>query len=143
LQTYLGQPIVVDMAALKQAEIPYDSPITANLKKLSVRTLLRAILADVGLTYTIRDDAIEITTPQRARETVVTRVYYVGDLLGDVPELRPFWAVELINLIQSTVDPQSWQRNGGAGTIFYHPITNSIIVKQGVEGQAVISDTIR
>jgi general secretion pathway protein D len=143
LQTYLGQPIVIDMAALNAAEISYDSPITLNVKKVSVRTVLRIILADVGLTYTIRDDAIEVTTPQKARDIAVVRVYYVGDLLGDIPELRFLRAAELIKLIETTVEPQSWRKNGGSGTIIYNPITNSVVVQQGVENQSVISDSLR
>jgi hypothetical protein len=143
LQDYLGQPIVVDLSALKAAEISDDSPITVKVRGLSVRTLLQKVLADVGLTYTIHDDAIEVTTPQKARDMAVVRVYYVGDLLGDIPEFRPFFAAQLIDLIQTTVDPQSWRRNGGPGTILYHPATNSIVVKQGVENQSVISDSFR
>jgi hypothetical protein len=143
LQTYLGQPIVVDMAALNAAEISYDSPITINAKKISVRTVLRRALGDVGLTYTIHDEAIEVTTPQKARDVTVVRVYYAGDLLGDIPELRLLRAAELVDLIETVVEPQSWRRNGGSGTIFYHPATNSIVVKQGVENQSVISDSFR
>jgi hypothetical protein len=143
LQTRLGQPIVVDMGALNAAQIPYDSPITINVRKVSVRTVLRRILADLGLTYTIHDEVIEVTTPQRAQSTTVVRAYYVGDLLGDIPELRAFRALELMDLIQTVVEPQSWRRNGGSGSIFYHPITNSIVVKQGVEVQSVISETVR
>ena len=143
LQAYLGQPITIDMAALKAAEIPYDSAITVNVKNVSARTLLRRVLADVGLTYTIRDDAIEVTTPQKARDATVVRVYYVGDLLGEIPALWPLRAAELMDLIQTTVQPESWRRNGGSGSIFFHPITKAIVVKQGVENQAVISDTIR
>jgi hypothetical protein len=143
LQTYLGQPITIDMAALKAAEIPYDSAVTINVKNVSVRTLLRRILADVGLTYAIRDEAIEVTTPQKARGATVVRVYYVGDLLGEIPALWGLRAVELMDLIQTTVQPESWRRNGGSGSIYFHPITRAIVVKQGVENQAVISDTIR
>jgi hypothetical protein len=141
LHDRLGQPIVVDDAALKAAEISYDAPITFSVKRISVRTLLRKILADVGLAYAIRDEAIEITTPQRAREANVARVYYIGDLLPFYGRL--FAAAQLIELIQSTVEPQSWRANGGSGSIIYNPITKSIVVKQGVEVQSIISESFR
>jgi hypothetical protein len=139
LQDKLGEPITVDSAALKAAEISYDSPVTMNVKRISVRTFLKKILADIGLTYTIRDGSIEVTTPERARTANVARVFYMGDLLP----LRAdpyFYAAQLMDLIQSTVEPQSWRRNGGTGTIMYNRATNSIVVKQGVEVQSIISE---
>jgi TolA-binding protein len=84
LQTQTGQPILLDKEALKDVEASYDSPVTLNIKGVSLRTVLRRILADLGLTYVVREEAIQVTSAQRARDMMVTRRYYVGDLLASM-----------------------------------------------------------
>jgi hypothetical protein len=84
LQDATGQPILLDKEALRDVEASYDSPITLNVKGITVRTVLRRVLADLNLTYIIRDQAIQVTSAQRAKEMMVTRRYYVGDLLANL-----------------------------------------------------------
>jgi hypothetical protein len=89
LQTVSGQPIIFDNEGLKEAEASYDSPVTRTAKGISLRTALRLTLAPLGLTYVIRDEAIYVTSAQRAKEMMVTRRYYVGDLLASMGGLNP------------------------------------------------------
>ena len=42
-------------------------------------------------------------------------------------------AATLIALIQTTIEPSSWQVNGGPGTIFFHAPTLSLVVRQTSE----------
>jgi hypothetical protein len=142
LQKVTGQTILVDKQALEEANVTYDTPVTLRLPKVSTRTVIKRLLADLGLTYVIKDEAIQVTTPARAQEMMVTRVYYIGDLVGVVDPLLPAALNDLqaaqaigtiIQTIQSQVEPQSWSANGGNGTIVYDPIRMSLVIKNSAE----------
>jgi len=140
LQSKTGLSIVLDRAMLTAADISYDSTVSVDLKDVSVRTVLRKVLADLNLTYVIRNEAIMVVTPAVARQMQVTRVYYVRDLLpGGWGFFSAVQAAQLIDMIQTTVEPQSWRANGGDGTIVYDPVRRALIVKQSAEFQSVLS----
>src|SRR5262249_46389575 len=83
-----GQSIYADDASLKDANVEYDDPVTFRAKKITLRTVLRKILADKGLSYILTDGNIQIVTIQKARETMVVRAYPINDLVGSgSPEL--------------------------------------------------------
>jgi hypothetical protein len=137
-----GQTIVLDQESLKEAMVEYDDPVTFKGKKLTVRTILKKVLADRGLTYIIQEGSIQVVTPQKARETVVARAYPIGDLASSLdmrfpPLLRRLQMLQnvgqLIDLIQNTVEPSSWQANGGAGTISFYEPTMSLVIRQTAE----------
>jgi hypothetical protein len=84
LQTATGQTILLDQSSLKEVDATYDSPVSMNAKGVALRTVLRKILADVGLTYIVQNETIQVTTVQRAKATLVTKRYYIGDLLASM-----------------------------------------------------------
>jgi hypothetical protein len=144
LEKKAGLSIVVDRQALSELNLTSDSLITLRLHKVATRTVLKRLLADLGLAYYIKDGTIQVTSIARAREMVVTRAYYIGDLVNFVNpgyppilnQLQMAQAIQtLINSIQSQVDPQSWRANNpeAAGTITYDPLTMSLVIKQTAE----------
>lgn len=48
----------------------------------------------------------------------------------------------LIRIITSTIEPQSWNSVGGAGTIEYHPLTMSLVVNQTPNIQEQVADLL-
>src|SRR5207253_2401275 len=66
LQTLTGLRIVMDKTALEEAGVTYDSPVTLRVNGVTVRSLLRKILGDLGLAYIVKDEAIQIVTAQQA-----------------------------------------------------------------------------
>ncbi|HMC89258.1 MAG TPA: hypothetical protein VKI17_06905 [Gemmataceae bacterium] len=190
LETKLGVTLVPpDQESLKEIEASYDTPITLNLRGVSARTVLRKVFADLGMTYVIKDESIYIVSQQRAKELMVTRAYYIGDILaamstapvqplaGGLPlnpggpqlgaGLQPFAfgalpvqaapanppqaaaqgqannvvqnAAAIMEIVRSSVDPQSWRENGGAGTITYNAATMSLIIRQSAEVHAQLA----
>jgi hypothetical protein len=144
LQTLIGQPINVDKATLEAAGVDYTTPVTAKVRNVSVRTLLRKVLGEVGLTYIVKGEAIQVVTPQEARDIMTVRAYYLGDLAGAAdfqfgPAFNQLQMRDTVNaLIQQivgTIEPDSWavNNNGGKGTIVFDPRTLSLIVKQSAE----------
>ncbi|HZT79221.1 MAG TPA: hypothetical protein VFA26_03305 [Gemmataceae bacterium] len=141
-------PVVLDKKALDELNIDYKTPIKYNPRKATLRTTLRRILADLGLAYVVKDEQILITSQLKAREELTTRAYYVADLINGFnlqmgPFASPFMALQgaaqIIDLIQNSVEPQSWQVNGGPGTIRFDPLTMSILVKQTAEVHFILA----
>jgi len=151
LQTLTNIPILLDQAALDEAKITSDTLITVKVKGVTVRTLLRKILGDFSLAYIIKEESIHVTSALKARETMITRTYNIGDLVdtGGLDALRfgnpGISTVQIvqnvnaiIDLIQTSVDPDSWKKNGGQGTIAFHPSTMSLIVRNSAEVHSVL-----
>jgi hypothetical protein len=153
LQETTGVTIVSDKKTLDAAGATYETPITVKFKNSSLRTILKKVLADVGLTYIVKDGAIRVVTPEEAKNSMTVRSYYVGDLAGVVdvtvsPLLRDIQmraAIgQIIDSIAGSIEPNSWESKGtqGGGTITYDPITMSLIVKQTAEVHYMLGGAI-
>lgn len=118
--------IQLDKKALDNVGIASDTPITKSLRDVSLRSALRLVLKQLGLTYIIQGGMLLITTPEEADNGLETKVYPVGDLVlppnstaETSPEFEP-----LVKLIKSTVKPTAWEESGGVGSII--PFENSL-----------------
>jgi hypothetical protein len=152
LQEVSGVTIISDKKTLEAAGATYETPITTRFKHSSLRTILKKVLADVGLTYIVKDGVIRVVTPEEARNSMTVRSYYVGDLAGLVdirvsPLLRDIQmrsAIgQIIDSILGSIESNSWESHGaqGGGTVTYDPITMSLIVKQTAEVHYMLSGT--
>ena len=155
LSTALGKDILLDKSALESAMIDSNTPTTINVRGVAVRTALRKVLQDRGLTYIIKDESIQVVTLDRAKETLVTRVYHVGDLVNAIgpfggvlhwgPQLNMMQVQEnanqLIDMIKK-IDADSWKDRGGNGVITFHWPSMSIIVRQTSEFHARFGGSI-
>jgi hypothetical protein len=155
LSTMIGQPILVDEEALRAAQINTDTTITLPLKSpVAARTILRKILNDLGLAYVIKDEVIQVVTPEKAKTMMITRAYPVADLVAGgqagfvfgpgVQQLEMLQRARMImDMITSTIDPPSWRANGGEGTISFEPTTLSLVIKQSAEVHSMIGSAFR
>jgi hypothetical protein len=156
LSTVLGQPILVTKSDLADAAITYETQVSPlAVKGVTARTVLRKILAEFGLTYVVKDETIQVVSQLKAREMMVVRSYYIGDLLGSRgspgdpltniygPGIGAVATMQniagIIEAIQTSIDPSSWQGNNGSGAIFFHYPSMSLVVKQSAEVQGVIA----
>jgi hypothetical protein len=146
LSTSLNQPLLVDKKSLDDLGIDLKKGSTLQAKNLAGRTVLRSILATQGLTFVVKDQAIQIVSVERAKTLLTTRVYPVGDLVTGVgpfgnplfgPNINAQQAAANVAILIDTIkkiDPLSWAgETGGAGTITYHAPTQSIIVRNSAE----------
>lgn len=144
IRTATGLRITMNKDTLDEANVSYDSTVSGDLKGVTVRFLLRKVLADKGLTFIIRNEAVEVVTPKFAKTLLVTRTYYVGDLAECACGLfSNEQAGMFMNMIQTSMDPKSWKENGGEGTISYNPATRSVTIKQSAEFHGVLSSGLR
>jgi hypothetical protein len=95
--------IYIDFDAVVTARVPVGAPLAA---------VLDMVVRDVGLAWIVRDDLIEITTPDRADERLFVHVYDVSDLAA-----APGGLALLGDMIKRAVYPETWKENGGPGVI--------------------------
>jgi hypothetical protein len=154
ISTMTGTAIMIDKPALDENQLSYDTPVSFSLKnKVATRTALRAMLNQLGLTYVVRDGVLQITSLPRARDMMVTKSYYIGDLVAvsgffggstqyglalDQAQLAQNVG-GIVEMITSSLDPMSWQGKGGNGTIGFNIPTMSLIVRQSAEVHMMLS----
>src|SRR5258706_6485310 len=63
LEKALDTPVVLSNKKLEEAAINLETPISYRLKNVKVQTALNVILPELGLTYVLHDNVIQITTP--------------------------------------------------------------------------------
>lgn len=116
LKDTYGIEIPLDKRALDGVGLRLDTPVTIAVRQISLGAALRVMLRPLDLTYSIRNEALLITTPEMAEERLTMFLYPVGDLIeprGDAGcEVSP-----LLNVIAGCVQPASWDDVGGPGSI--------------------------
>ena len=143
-QHQTGQTIVLDKPALDDINVNSESTVNVTLNKVSTRTALKKVLADLGLTYVVKDETIFVTTPAKAKDMMTIRTYYIGDLIGGYdmsfgPQLSQYQALatvaQLVQMIQGNIDSESWEVNGkeGGGSIVFDAAHMTLVVKQSAE----------
>jgi hypothetical protein len=75
--------IQLDSAALKEAGVDDSTPVTKNLKGISLRSALKLLLDELQLKYVIHNEVLLITSPSKAEsdDYMSTKVYPVADLV--------------------------------------------------------------
>jgi hypothetical protein len=75
-----GIPIYVDPVGLQEAEKTMTSPVTLDLEGVPLKTTLRLLLKQLGLTYTVKDGLLTITSESSEDQPTEIRIYPVADL---------------------------------------------------------------
>jgi hypothetical protein len=148
LSNKLNVTFALDKASLADAGVNSDTQVNLVIPRgIAARTALRKMLGEVGLAYVIKNETIQVVTEARAKEMMVTRTYYIGNLLAggvfaDVGIRFNPWYDQLqvmqnvknvVKLIEGSIEPSSWQSNGGQGTVTFYAPTMSLIIRQTAE----------
>ncbi len=122
-----GINVMIDARALGDVGLASDLPITLRLADVSLLSGLNFMLHQMDLTWTIHDEVLLITTPEEAENMLITKVYDVADLVLCKDKAGEEWADydTLIELITSTIEPDSWDEVGGAGAIEVAPFAGA------------------
>jgi type II secretory pathway component GspD/PulD (secretin) len=99
-------PIVIDARSLDELGISADSPVNLTLKNISLRSCLRIALRQYDLTYIIKDEVLQITTPETADRCLVVQTYRFPDALVEKSD-------QVLRALLSTVRPDQWDDKGG------------------------------
>ena len=94
LSKSMGQTITLNKADLESVGASYETPVKLQMKNVATRSILKKILGELNLTYIMKDESIIVMTPERAKNTLTTRTYYVGDLITGPSESQPAAGVQ-------------------------------------------------
>jgi hypothetical protein len=140
-------PIEVDKKGLDNVGVDINTPVSRNLSGVSLRSALRLILRDMGLTYKIRDEVLLITSTEEAEKELLTVVYPVTDLVRPRDAQGPGDADynTLIDTISSAVAPQTWSAVGGPSDIQALPVSgvDTIVISQTEEVHEQIESLLK
>ncbi len=78
--SFSGIPIYVDPIGLQEAEKSLTSTVTIDLEGVPLKTTLKLLLKQLGLTYTVKDGFLMITSKESEDQQTEIRVYPVADL---------------------------------------------------------------
>ncbi len=110
LETALDMTVVLRTKKLEEAAVSMDTPLTYKLTNVRIKTALKLILGELGLSYVSEDNVLVVTTPEDAGSKYVTRVYDCCDLL----DANEDSAQGLFEEITTLVHPDSWDFSGPA-----------------------------
>jgi hypothetical protein len=120
-----GIPIIINISALEDFGIGTDTPVTISLQGISLRSALKLMLRELELTFIIKDEVLQITTPEEAESSMDSRFYSVSSLLPSSGD-----GEYLVKLITKHVKPESRDAVGGPGAITFVEHLQAIAVTQ-------------
>ena len=137
-------PITLDPEAMTQLGVTARDPVSIHLTAATVEKTLRTLAAKRGLAVAGGNGQVLVTTPEEHRETLRKVRYTVSDLTGEdkgaVAERTPHAPreAELAAVVRKLIAPDSWQGNGGRGTI--EPDGGALVVMQTGEVHQQVLD---
>jgi type II secretory pathway component GspD/PulD (secretin) len=117
-------PMVVDRRALEEIGLSEEEPVSIALDRVTLGSFLRLMLRDLDLTYLVQDEVLLITTQEAAVQNLVVRAYPMNHSLAGSSD-------QVANLMQTTVTPSAWTRQGGYATAV--PILGNVVVVSATE----------
>ncbi len=94
-------PIGIDVRALDEAGVALETPITGNVKGVSLHAALQYLFGALDLTYRIENETLWITTQRAAESRPELRIYDVSALLSDGED-----AASLVGTLQAATQPE-------------------------------------
>lgn len=133
-----GVDIQLDDKALTDSAIATDTPITKNIKGVSLRSALNIMLRPLGLRWVIQDEVLLITTRDTAAQIMELRVYDVSEVVdaGEVAMLS--------ETIRQTVEPASWNKQETMATVvpFASRGKTVLVVRQSARGHEQVLEFV-
>ena len=121
---------IIDRRALDEIGIdPIETSVTLKVSDIPFRSLLSLALERHDLAWTIRHEVLIVTSEEVAEANLLTKVYDVVDLVvegdgggsggGDRNDISTDGVDfdPLLETITATIQPESWEDNGGYGSL--------------------------
>ncbi len=132
--------ITLDPRGLDEEGIQRTQPINIALKDVSVPSALKLILEPLNLAVVVEEGVLVVTSKQRAKGELLVKAYAVADLVVPLPanplsnELNPDTKPKhnsqaLMDLVKTTIQPNTWDEMGGAGSLRFNDATLSLVIR--------------
>ncbi len=139
LAASVGVSIVLDKKGLTDAAVDPSAPVTFAATDISLRHALASMLDEFDLTFLPHNDLLQITSKDKANEILTTKVYPVGDLIGTGGMAQ--WG-PIMNMLTSTIQPDTWDDNGGPGSIQPVRAGTQLVISQKYDVHREIADLL-
>jgi hypothetical protein len=110
---YFGEelklPLVLSIKKLEEALVSPDTPITYKTPPVPAKSVLDKLLKLLELDFVVRDEVLQITTPEDSESQLIVRVYDTRALVARISQQ------EVQDEIVKTIQPNSWSVAGGPG----------------------------
>ena len=117
-------PITLSAQAMMQANLKLSTPVSVDLKEATIGDVLRSAIASLGMEFSIQGSHLVIHRALPPDGLMRVEEYHVGDLIGGMHD----HAEQLLQVVQESVSPHSWEASGGDGQIHLHEDT--LVVQQ-------------
>ncbi|TWU02497.1 hypothetical protein [Stieleria varia] len=98
--------IIVDQEWMEAAQPDLEVPVTIDAKGFTLRSALDLMLPPLGMSYIIRDEAIQITSIENAKTYQYVRVY-------KLPGFTEGKESRIVDYLLKSISPNQWTQNGG------------------------------
>lgn len=133
--------IELDINALTADGKGPETIINCDVKQLALASLLTQVLKPVGLTWTLADEMIVITTPTAEATYLITTVYPVADFADSDGNID---FDELSEMIRQSVAHESWREAGGmSGTIARVTNKKALVITQTYHNHRAIAAILK
>lgn len=142
LKVKSGIEIQIDIKALDGVGVSSDTPVTLELDNISLGAALRLLLKNLDLTYMIKNEVLQITTPEVADNALATRFYRVESLVdgGRWPGGETAGMQTIVDVMAKTISPSTWEDVGGAGSIAV--VGDLLLVSQTLDVHEQLADLL-
>ena len=138
-------PVLIDKRALEWVGLDEDLVINSEARDQALCKTLDEILRKHELTWFIFDEVLMISTPEACESVLRPRVYPAYDMLASRRSHKPppFWfgrwadpadlsdpADALVDSIQTTLAPETWDEVGGPGSASLVEYPAALVVSQ-------------
>ena len=106
-------PVSFDLDAMEELGVSLHDPVSIEIADTTVGKTLKEIAAKRNMMPVVENGQILLTSRAEHRESLQTLPVDVSDLTGGDAQA----AADLAALLQRLVVPESWQCNGGRGTV--------------------------
>ncbi len=107
-----GVPLTFDPWGLESLGVSLRHPVSVRRDNAPLGELLESVLRERGLVYVAEAGHVVVTSPEAVRGELIRRRYSVDDLAANEASLG-----ELARTVEDLVAPESWQSQGGPGSV--------------------------
>lgn len=140
IQKQIGTTISFNTTTIEDPTRIRKIPVTIHLREVTIEKALQLVLEPLDLDYIVKRFELQVTTRAQAAATALIATYNVSDLLK--PQMAPSEMERLIKLIQTMVEPGSWDDAGGKSTIRGNMALCTLVVRQTRANHARIRELL-
>lgn len=133
--------ISIDKEALMSEGKGEETTFSLMIKDVTLQSALNRLLKQHGLTWTVADEGIVITTKAGEATRTTVNVYDVAGLADEDGNID---YDEISEMLTQSVDPESWRGNGGAaGSIARVSAKKSLVIAQTYTNHRAIAAILK